>query len=145
MKTQLTALIFLVCATTALAHSGVKNPEVMARMNLMSQIADDMKILGGIAKGAAEFDAQVVKQRAASLAQHAGRIEDLFKSQATDPKSEATETIWTDWKDFSAVANQMESAAVTLGKAADPAEFQQAFKAVGQTCSACHKSFRIKK
>ena len=43
---------------SALAHQGVQNPAVLARMTVMSAIAEDTKILGSMAKGDTAFAAE---------------------------------------------------------------------------------------
>ncbi len=145
MKILLSILATGVTATALLAHDGVKDAQVMARMNLMGMIADDMKILGGIAKGTTEFSADQVAELSEKLAEHARGIIPLFEVQATDPKSEAREEIWTDWPGFTDAASEMEAAALALGISTDLDGFQAAFGTLGKTCGACHKDYRIKK
>lgn len=139
------ALLAVFAAPAALSHSGVKDPTVMARMQLMSLVADDMKTLGGMAKGSVEFDLETVQARAASLEQHALDTVRLFEAPATDPKSEAKAEIWQDWDGFSEKAAEMQKAAAQLGLVTGEAEFDAAFRAVGQTCSACHETYRLNK
>lgn len=145
MKTRfLITAAFLLPATIALAHSGVKDPQVLARMEGMKQIAADMKILGEIAKGTAEFDASVLQSRSQTLAAHASEIEALFEAKATDPKSEAIDAIWSDWGGFLAKANAMETAAAALADVSTKQDFDPAFQTLGETCTACHEAYRIK-
>lgn len=142
MKYMLLAPALLV-ATAAFAHQGVKDPQVMARMQLMTKVADDMKALGEMVKGVTAYDAAAVQTRAASLNSHAGETIRLFEPEATDPKSEALPEIWTSFADFTARAQDMGVAAKSL-KAASEGEFQAAFGELAKTCSSCHKSFRAK-
>lgn len=139
------AVVAVLAAPAALSHSGVKDPQVMARMQLMSLVAADMKILGGMAKGSIGFDLERVKARAASLEQHAVETLQLFEPQANDPKSEARPAIWEDWDGFSAKANDMQQAAKQLGLVTAEDGFEAAFRVVGQTCTACHETYRIEK
>jgi len=133
----------LLIATAAFAHEGVKNPDVMARMELMKDIAGDMKVLGEMAKGVTAYDGAIVKAKAASLSDHAGATIRLFETPAYDAKSEATTTIWTSFPDFAERASAMGKAAKAL-EVASEAEFQAAFAKIGKTCSSCHKSYRMK-
>jgi len=71
----------------------------MARMQVMSLVAADMKILGGMVKGSIAFDQDRLQARAASLEQHALDTLRLFEPQAVDPKSEAKPEIWDNWDD----------------------------------------------
>ncbi|NNF90114.1 MAG: cytochrome c, partial [Boseongicola sp.] len=47
--------VLLLVASAALAHQGVKNPAVKARMDVMSAIGDNTKLLGRMAKGEVAF------------------------------------------------------------------------------------------
>lgn len=111
----------------------------------MTDVADDMKVLGGMVKGAAPFDSAVVVERANSLALHAQKIGPMFEDQAKDPKSEALDSIWTDWEGFIADADAMEAAALALANAASLDTLEPAFGELGRSCTACHKDYRIKK
>lgn len=141
--TQIAALV-VVTASAAFAHSGVKDPQVLARMHVMGLVADDMEDLGGILKGQAPYDDQFVRDRSTRILEHARQIEALFEPEATDPKTEAKDTIWTDWPGFLEKARDMELAAQGLTEVQSEAEFRQAFAALGKTCSACHADYRIK-
>lgn len=144
MKTSLLICATALCAATALfAHSGVKDPDVMKRMNAMKDVAQDMKALGAIAKNPSLFDVAVIDQHASSLVDHARSIPMLFEYQASDPKSEARDTIWSDWQGFMAEARAMEAAALGLANATTDS-FEAAFTSLGDTCTSCHKDYRIK-
>lgn len=143
MKYLLLAPLF-VLATASFAHQGVKDPQVMARMALMTSIADEMKVVGEMAKGAMAYDAVLAKATAASLRAHASDIPVKYEAPATDPKSEALPTIWTSYSEFAAQAQNMVDASAAL-EAASQNEFQMAFTTLAKTCSSCHKSFRAKK
>ncbi|MYF88372.1 MAG: cytochrome c, partial [Boseongicola sp. SB0676_bin_33] len=104
----------LIAATAALAHQGVQNPAVKARMAAMSAISENMKTLGMMARGATEFDAEAARDAAAAIADHASAVPGLFEANETDPMSEARPEIWTSFEDFSAKASELESVAAGL-------------------------------
>ena len=66
-------------AGSALAHKGVMNSSVKARMNAMSAIAEQMKTLGKMAKGVTPFDSATARLAAAEIAKHAGDTPKLFE------------------------------------------------------------------
>lgn len=135
-------LLTMITASAAFAHDGVKDKQVMARMEGMSNIAADMKQLAKVARTA--FDPVTVAETGGSLSAHARDIERLFMPQATDPKSEARPKIWTNWDQFLEAAADLEKAALELSQS-DETGFAQKFEEVGQTCKSCHKQFRLKK
>lgn len=146
MKRTVVFATALMAASAVWAHGGVKNPAVMARMDGMSAIADSMKVLGGMAKGAVAFDAAAANEAAGVIAVEAARIPVLFQVEETDPKSEAKPEIWTNFNDFSDRADALEKVASDLsGSIETPDDLQGAMKALGQNCQSCHGTYRIKK
>ena len=131
-------------ATAALAHTGVKNPAVMARMNGMSAISDNVEVLGTMAKGQVAFDAASAKMAARAIARHSAESVDLFTAQETDPKSEALPAIWENFPDVSAKGKAMSDAALAMQSAAgqDLEALRAAMGGLGGACSACHKAYR---
>ncbi|MEO1306935.1 MAG: cytochrome c, partial [Pseudomonadota bacterium] len=94
----------IIAGSLALAHDGVKNAAVMARMHGMSEIAAQMKAIGDMAKGETTFDAAQARAAVASIAEHAGAVPGLFEAPETDPKSEALPVIWEKFGDFTGKA-----------------------------------------
>ncbi len=130
-------------ATVAVAHQGVSNPAVMARMNAMSDISENVKTLGTMAKGQRDFDRQLARAAAANIADHAARSVDLFEAPETDPKSEALPAIWDNYADFTAKSIEMQRVAQALaGSIETLADVQAGMAPLGQTCTACHKLYR---
>ncbi|MEP1352870.1 MAG: cytochrome c [Tateyamaria sp.] len=136
----------LITATAALAHQGVQNPAVKARMDEMSAIAANMKTLGQMAKGATEFDAVVARSAAAAIAKHASATPGLFGANETDPMSEARPEIWSNFEDFTAKATELESLAIGFSTSIDdPSDLKAAMGALGVNCKSCHSVYRIDK
>lgn len=135
------ALIFL--GTAALAHSGVKNQDVMARMTVMKSIGDQMKVIGSMAKGEVDFNAGAADAALAEIASQSAQIQALFESPANDPKSEALPAIWEDWEDFKKLASSTETTAESLiGTISTMADLGPALGKLGGTCKACHSKYR---
>lgn len=80
---------------------------VKARMDAMSVIGAQMKVLGNMAKGQVAFDASAAQAAAALVAEQAAAVPALFETQVDDPKSEADPAIWTNYPDFSAKAGRL--------------------------------------
>jgi cytochrome c556 len=138
------ALVIALCAGAALAHSGVANPAVKARMDLMGQIKEATAGLGKMAQGAVAFDAVAAAKLAQALANHAAEIPAAFEAEETDPTSEARPEIWSDWAGFVADAETLGSAARAM-QTASREDVQFGMRAVAKACSSCHENFRIDK
>ena len=135
-------LAAMMAATSALAHQGVKNPAVKARMHGMMQIGAATKTLGEMAKGTQTFDAAAATAAMSQIRDEAARIETLFEAEESDPKSEALPGIWSNFADFTAKAQALGNAA--SGEIASLDDVKAALPKIGATCSACHKVYRQK-
>jgi len=125
------------------AHSGVTNPAVMARMDSMKSIGDDMETLGNMMKGVTAFDAAVARAAAASLAVHAAETPALFEAEEDDPQSEAKAAIWQDYADFTEKSDALVELATGLSTSIDSVDdLPAAVRALGQACQTCHKLYR---
>jgi cytochrome c556 len=71
---RLTAMIWLLSATVALAHQDCAPGVVKERCDLMKRQADDMKIMGEMAKGTKPFDAAKAAEAARDIAVTAKKI-----------------------------------------------------------------------
>ncbi|MCE8531792.1 cytochrome c [Ruegeria pomeroyi] len=136
-------VVALFAASAALAHSGVSNPAVKARMHAMMQIADNTKILGAMAKGEAPFDADEARAAAAAIAAHAASVPTLFMAEEHDPKSEALPAIWQDFDTFGQRSEALTlAAAEAAGTIETEADLKPALARIGGTCKSCHQDFR---
>lgn len=144
-RLNLIAFAATLSAGIAAAHGGVQNDAVKARMDAMSGIGSNMKILGLMAKGATPFDANAARAAAATIANHAAATPELFEAQENDPKSEAKPEIWTNFYDFTAKAGDLET--VAFGLSASIISFDDLVPAItnlGTTCKSCHAIYRQK-
>ena len=144
MKHRILIAACAVClASAAFSHSGVKNAAVMARMHMMGAIGDQMKTLGQMAKGAVPFDKTAAQSAAAEIARHAAATPELFKAPEEDPKSEAKPNIWTDFADFTAKSDALNTVAMGWSTGLNTADdLGPALKSLGAACKACHKVYR---
>ena len=77
MKRMVAFLAISLLVGAAVAHEGVKNPAVMARMQNMSMIADGMKTLGQMGKSAIPFNAEQAQSATRAIARHAAETPGL--------------------------------------------------------------------
>ncbi|MGB0661823.1 MAG: c-type cytochrome [Mangrovicoccus sp.] len=136
-------IIGILTAGTAFAHSGVKNADVLARMEGMKQIGSAMKTLGMMVKGQTGFDASLANEALNAITAEAQKIPELFETPATDPKSEALPVIWDEFEDFTAKARDLEKLAGKLaGSIESKSELETAMQQIGQSCKSCHSDYR---
>lgn len=143
MKKTAIALALITAGTAALAHSGVTNKDVMARMMVMSSISDQMKVIGSMAKGETAFDADAVNAALIEIAAQSAQVPAMFETPATDPKSEALPVIWEQWGSFTEHAREAETVAERLaGTVSAPSDLGPVLGQLGATCKACHSTYR---
>lgn len=144
MILRLTLVLSLAAGATALlAHEGVNNPAVMARMHGMKEIGAATSVLGRMAKGQIAFEASAAQEAARAIAGHSAESIALFEPLETDPKSEARPAIWEDFGDFTDKARALETLAQDLaGTLTVLEDVQGAMQPLGAACSACHKAYR---
>lgn len=143
MKTNIILCVAVFCAGAALAHSGVKNAAVKARMDAMSGIGAEMKVLGQMAKGVTPFDQNAARAAAAAIAEHAAQTPVLFEAEEDDPKSEAKAEIWANFDDFTQKSLELKNIALGLSMSiANEADLALAMKSLGANCQSCHKAYR---
>lgn len=129
-------------AGVAVAKEGVQDPTVKARMDLMSTIGMNVKVLGDMATDKVAFDATAAAAAQVALVAASADIAAKFEPQATDPVAEAKPEVWTNWDDFVAKAGVLEAAATAL----DPSSLdgvKAGMGAVGGTCRDCHSTYRM--
>lgn len=142
MKTQaLAALTAVTTAGAVLAHGGVENETVLARMDGMKTLSTQLKTLGSMAKGQTEFDASAAQAALARLADGAARIPDHFEEEVIVPESEALPAIWENWEDFTAKASALRQRSDALN-VSRPGDLGPALRELGGACKACHADYR---
>lgn len=137
------ACLFAFSAFTfsAFAHSEVKDEHVAKRMELMSAMAAQTKLLGGMMKKQIEFDALKANAALSSIAELAAATPEAFETQATDPKSEAKAIIWEEFEAFTKLAEELEAKAEGANIEAHE-DIKGAMMAIGASCKACHSEYR---
>ena len=143
------SVAFLALTTgVALAHSGATGI-VKQRMDMMVDIADQMKTIGRMLSGQHDFNPPVVVAAAERIAQHGRTFKTMFPKGTTSPPSEARPEIWANWDDFLRHSDEMQTLAIALAVTAksadDPQSIGAPFSALGMSCKSCHQDFRQKK
>jgi Cytochrome c556 len=140
---KLLILIFLAISSVAFAHSGVKDENVKKRMMVMKVMADNTKIIGQMLKGKTSFDANEAKLALERLSSLSLETPEVFKINATDPKSEAKSSIWDEFDEFTKLSKDLaETTEVLAGSVGTINDLRPALKRVSSGCKACHSKYR---
>jgi len=120
---------------------------IKERHEAMEGVRDNMMILGAMVKKAQPFDAQVVHDSAAKIAENFSRAADLFPegSDTGDVKTWAKPEIWTDRANFDKLLDAAHQAAVDLQSVENADELPAALGKLGNDCKSCHDVYRLPK
>lgn len=142
IATLATALV----AGTAVAQDA--NPAIAARKAHMDLYAFNLGLVGGMARGNIEYDADAASAAAANIAALSKIDQSRYWPEGTSTlDSDATRAlpeIWDNIPDVIAKAQALTAAADALaGQAGGGLEALQAgLGPVGQACGACHEAYR---
>ena len=151
-----------------LAH-GKATGIVKERMDQMVTLKDAMKTLKDELASGGAYEAARVIEAARVVERHSGKAMTAKFPEGSTQHSKALPGVWTDADSFAALAGELEAYADAMATAAlhgitapanggilrlfsanpSPDELSrlhpyEAFKAAAETCSACHRKFRMK-
>ncbi len=136
-------MVIIFSSTLLLAHTGVKNEDVMKRMNLMKAMAENSKIIGQMLKKKIPFDLEQAKNSLIEISNLSKSTPSLFEKMAMDPKSESKIIIWEEFDNFRDLSNNL--ADNTLSAAEKLSGFEDLKPALMTTasgCKECHTRYR---
>lgn len=139
-KTIIAGLIM--AAGVAYAEVEPTDPVVIARQDLMKTIGKNVKTLGDMAGGKADFDATGAEAAKAAIIAASAEIGAKFEPQSTDPGTEAKPEVWTNWEDFLKKAGVLNAAATSLD-ATSLDGIKAGMGGVGGACKDCHTTYRM--
>ena len=136
-------MVIFLSSTLLLAHTGVKNEDVMKRMNLMKSMAENSKILGKMLKKVIPFNLEQAKSSLIEISKLSRSTPSVFDKMAMDPKSESKIIIWEEFDNFRNLSNKL--ADNTLSAAENLSGFEDLKPALMRTasgCKECHTIYR---
>ena len=126
-----------------LAHSGVLNKDVAARMTLMSNMGRNMGVLGRMLKKKTPFDQVKATEAINNIEQLAVETPRVFEKRVLDPKSEAKELIWEEFETFTKISKSLATSAKQLSSSMKSFDdLRPALITLSQSCKECHSRFR---
>lgn len=117
------------------------------RQGIMKAQGGYMGAMGMVVQGRADYSDNML-DHAQGLYKLVKIVPTLFPAGTDFGETDALEKIWDSKDDFEAKAGDAERAAsdlVTAAQSGNIANIIQAYKAVGQSCKACHEEYRRKK
>ena len=123
-----------------------QDEEIQKRRLLMESNND--AATKAIKNAVAAKDYPNIELKAKEIMENMDRLLDLFPKGSLSEKSRAKPEIWEKWDEFSKHPGKVKKAAQDLAdaaKAQDEEKVKDSFKALGQSCASCHKSFRAEK
>jgi len=133
--------MFMMLPVLSMAHEGATGM-VKDRMEAMKEVGAATKVLGQMHRHG-PIDLKSADQAVSRIEAIAEKVPQLFKMRDMTPPTEALPKIWESPSEFIRLNDEMRGAAVQIRVAGDDvAAFSDAFRALGQTCQACHKSYR---
>ena len=150
MKTKILSLALAGALIASMVDAGGHqgNPAVKARQAHMSLNGFNMGMLGGMARGRVDYDAETAKAAAENLASLAAMDQGRYWPPGTDNATiEDTRALPALWETFPAVLENAEalktSSAALAAVAGNGLEaLQGAIGPVGGACGACHEKFQ---
>ncbi len=141
-----TAVVAATLAGGPVAAANAPEHVIKYRQNLMKAVGGHISNVALLVKGQVDFAGGLVTdaQAIADLLRNAGVA---FPEGTADGKTKARPEIWQDRAKFDLSLEDSIDKAQALALAAssgDMAAVGAALGALGKSCSACHKSFRIK-
>ena len=125
---KISLMVIFFNSTLLLAHTGVKNEDVMKRMNLMKKIP---------------FDLEQAKNSLIEISNLSKSTPSVFEKMAMDPKSESKVIIWEEFDNFRDLSNKLADDTFSAAKnLSDFEDLKPALKTIALGCKGCHSRYR---
>jgi cytochrome c556 len=125
-------------------HAQDDEAYVQYRQSVMKANGGHMGAIAAIMKNKLPYVTNIVAH-AQAIQMTSTVVEDAFKKEITEGKTDAKPEIWQDWDKFVAAAKAMgeESGKLAdVAQAGDMAAIEAQVKELGTSCGGCHKPFK---
>lgn len=146
MTTVLMTACALGCALAWATPAQAEDDPRELRHELMEEVGEGAKVIGGMLKGELEFDSQLAAQSLEVWRKSATEFGHLFPAGSeTGGGTEAKMTIWTDREGFDALlaeyGEKVDAAILAAPQSLD--ELKAAANPIFQNCKKCHEEYRV--
>lgn len=120
---------------------------IKQRQEEMEGVYSSMKTFAAIAKKEQPFDAEVVQDAAAKMADHLAKAQELFPEGSLEGEAQswAKPEIWSEKEKFDEIFASTHQAAVDMQSVKSMEEFPPALGKIGSGCKSCHNLYRLPK
>lgn len=138
----------LICSLLALPVLAQENPEIQQRQGQFNLIVHNFAVLGGMAQGRVDYDADLAQTAADNLFHITRHDQSRLWPEGTDSGSvdgtRALPAIWENLDDFVAKFGALQDAAEAVQAVAGDGmdALRPAVGALGAACQACHQTYR---
>ena len=140
---KISLIVIFFSSTLLLAHTGVKNEDVMKRMNLMKSMAENSKIIGEMLKKKIPFNLEQAKSSLIEISKLSRSTPSVFDKMAMDPKSESKMIIWKEFDNFRDLSNKLADDTFSAAKSlSDVEDLKPALMRTASGCKECHTIYR---
>lgn len=140
------AVVVVICVSMPLSSALAQTDQdyLTYRQKVMASNGDNMGAIGTILKAKLPYTDHIAAH-AQSIQAASKLIEDAFKKEIIEGKTDAKPDVWQDWDKFVDAAKKLEEESGKLAevaKSGDMAVIAAQVKATGNACGDCHKPFR---
>jgi cytochrome c556 len=141
-RTVFVAGLLALGVTAAIAQSDV----VKQRQDLMKQMNDQARPIGGMLRGQEPFNLATVQATLKVISDNSEKVGSLFpESSKNVGDTKALPDIWANKTKFDGIRSKLHQDAQTaMSTIKDEASFKSEMPKVLQNCGACHNEFRKK-
>lgn len=140
--------VFVLAGALAVGGLGVmaqQGDPITQRQNLMKNNQEQLRLLTGMARGQAPFDAARAQAAFQAIERNAEQAPALFPPGSHQGKTAALPVIWERKADFDARSAKLaQDAKAAQGRVTDQSGLQTVIQSVGQNCGGCHEVYRRK-
>ncbi len=139
------ALALLAACSNGSEPAAGPGPNSQARSTAFKSMMPSFSTMGKMVKGDEAYDAEKFKQAAATFAVDGLKPFEHFAQDGEGKDGDALPNIWSDATKFEATKTEFTTAVAKLNETAQTGKLEDikaAYGAVGNSCKACHDSFR---
>lgn len=146
-RLRIWSTIAVVLAVAVSAAAMTATEAIKQRQKEMEGVRDGIMNLSAIAKKEQPFDASVVKENAAKIADHLAQSAEMFPagSDKGEVQTWSKGEIWTNRAHFDEILENTRQAAVDMQSVTEAKAFPPALGKLGTGCKSCHDLYRIPK